>query len=475
MDDKINYTKTCAGISCCHELENLVRAFYFDEFLKSLKGIQTLIKEDKSQNIAILEDHFKVVDLRLTSSNPVIQDSPITIELKLESFFPRDILCEKIALSFELTDDKESESVEGQNQESRLPFQILLDYKQDNTLNIASVFCEKTKQPVRRTSSTRRKNSPSLRSDFTNSAVALNKVIFPGHNLLELRTKALRVGLWNFKQISVEFSGLEFLSDSIPIKTKSFEITTKPSSAALHFQKLVAGLDQKVKLFVSGGSFHFPDDSSIHLKCSKGLRMRISNAGDLNEYKRELDVKLTNFRLFEERTIELDTVCDLPCRRDETPIEHKVALQCPWSRSEIQIPIRFSPILTASCRLHSSGTKKFLQVIIKSLHEQELILSNATMSCAADGVVIRDLNPKSQDRISIMKNVAVSYLWEIEVEPLKTEAELPVISIEFHLFYAVADRPNVVRKYICPFDVTDYRTLYQVHVKVGFSLIYLVF
>jgi hypothetical protein len=371
-------------------------------------------------------------------------------------------------MSFELTDDKENESLVSQSLDAKLPFQINLDYKQDNTLNIASVICEKGKHPVRRTSSTRRKTSPTIRSDFTNSASNENLVIFPGINLIELNTKALRVGMWCFKQISLEFMQLEFLSESIPVKSKSFEITTKPSSAALHFMNLVAGLEQTVKLFVSGGSFHFPVDSSIHLKCSKGLRMRISHAGDINEYKRELDVKLTSFGLFEERTIELDTFCDLPCRRDETPIEHKVALQCPWSRNEIQIPIRFLPILTASCRLHSSGNKKFLQVIIKSLYEHKLILSNATMNCLADGVVIRDLNPKSQDKMSIIKNVGVSYLWEIEVEPLKTENELPVISIEFHLFYAEADRPSVVRKYVCPFDVTDYKTLYQIQVKVLF-------
>lgn len=159
-------------------------------------------------------------------------------------------------------------------------------------------------------------------------------------------------------------------------------------------------------------------------------------------------------------------MCELPCRRDENYIEHKVSLQSPWSRTEIQIPIRFLPILTASCRLHSSGAKKFLQVLVKSLYDNKLILSGATMKSLDDGVVLNDLNPKSQNKISVTKSVSVSYLWEIEVEPLKSEIELPVIHIEFNLNYAENDNLYAQRRYNCPFDVTDYKTLYRIQVSI---------
>lgn len=42
LNDSLNYTKTCAAISCCVDLEILVRTFYFDDFLKSLKNVQPL-------------------------------------------------------------------------------------------------------------------------------------------------------------------------------------------------------------------------------------------------------------------------------------------------------------------------------------------------------------------------------------------------------------------------------------------------
>jgi hypothetical protein len=280
-------------------------------------------------------------------------------------------------------------------------------------------------------------------------------------NVVQLTTKAAQVGSWNFKQISVQFQNLDFLSKSIPVKLKPFEITTKPSSASLHFSNLVAGLDQSIKLMISGGSYHFPNEASITLKGSKGLKLKTEG-----EYQRTISIKLLDFKLFEERTVELSALCELPCRRDETLIDQKVMLQCPWSESEIQIPLKFLPILTACCRLHSSGSKKFLQVITKSLYEKDLILMDAVMKCDADGVVISDMNPKSQGKLTVAKNISVSYLYEIEVEPLKTQNELPVISIEFNLMYAETEKPDLIRRYICPFDVTDFKTLFEVKVKV---------
>lgn len=88
------------------------------------------------------------------------------------------------------------------------------------------------------------------------------------------------------------------------------------------------------------------------------------------------------------------------------------------------------------------------------------------MKSLDDGVVLNDLNPKSQNKISVTKSVSVSYLWEIEVEPLKSEIELPVIHIEFNLNYAENDNLYAQRRYNCPFDVTDYKTLYRIQVSI---------
>lgn len=464
LNDSLNYTKTCAAISCCVDLEILVRTFYFDDFLKSLKTVQPLLNTDEKGSLVAMEDHFRLIEITSLTQTPIIQDSMIEIELKIESNFPREILCQSFSLSFELIGKNPEAPLTQQNDFELLPFSIHLDYKQDNTLSGASIVCE-TKGKVRRTSSGKHENLQVVSTDFKNCATTTDVRFHPGINNILLKTKALEVGNWNFKQISIQYQNFNFLSRSLePAKLKPFEITTKPSSASLHFSDLVAGLDQKMKLLISGGTFSFPKEASLVLKCSKGLKLK--QAGSDEEFIRNLNIKLNDFKLFEEKSIDLVALCELPCRRDETLIDQKVILQCPWS-GEIQIPLKFLPILSASCRLHSSGAKKFLQVLVKSLYERDLILSNAVMKCTAEGVMISDLNPQSQNQIRAMKNMSVSYLYEIEVEPLKTTNELPVISIEFNLMYAEVDTPEMMRRYICPFDVNDYNTLFHIQVKIA--------
>ncbi|XP_055546416.1 trafficking protein particle complex subunit 10 [Wyeomyia smithii] len=478
MDDIVSYTKTCSAITCCVDLEKLVRTFYFDEFLSSLKLLKTRRNTDITalSVITVLEDHFQIIDINIAQKS-VVQDDYVLVVLKLISNFPREILSEQIQLSFEMDPKHAPESPSAQggapDATSLLPITLHLDYKQDDTLSCASVACDnKIKQPVRRTSSTRRRISPTQRSDFTNCVVGEKTIVQPGLNTIELKVKAKRVGSWVFKQLSIQIDCVEFLSESLPPVPSNFEIITKASSAVLNFMNLIAGVEQPVKLIVAGGSFRFSKDASITLKCSKNLRMRPAAPEEQLRkatFQRELIISLHDFQSFEERAIELEALCELPGRREEKPIEQKVILQVPWSRNEIQIPLHFLPALTASCRLHSSGSRKFLQVLLKGVSDNRLILKDASMMCSAEGVTIIDVNPKSQNKIIMTKSLSISYLYEIQVEALKAERELPVIHVDYRMNFADENLPEDQRYYIpysVTFDVMDYTTLFTICAKI---------
>ncbi|XP_058822162.1 trafficking protein particle complex subunit 10 [Topomyia yanbarensis] len=480
MDDSVNYTKTCSAISCCLDLEPLVRSFYFGEFLSSLKLLKELRNTDINalNVITVLEDHFQIIDIYVTQKS-IIQDDLIVVVLKIESNFPREINCEQILLSFEMDSKQSAESPLSQvtlsELSAALPFTLHLDYKQDDTLSCASVACNnKAKQPVRRTSSTRRRVSPTQRSDFTNCVGNEKLLLQPGLNTIELKAKAKRVGAWSFKQLAIQIDSVEFLTESLPNSLPGFEIITKASSAVLNFMNLIAGVEQPVKLIISGGSFRFPKDANITLKCSKNLKVRLASSSSHKNtqkaaFQRELIISLQDFQSFEERSVDLEALCDLPGRREEKPIEQKVILQVPWSRNEIQIPLHFLPALTASCRLHSSGSRKFLQVILKGVSEHKLILKDASMSCVAEGVTIIDVNPKSQNEIIMTKGLSISYLYEIQVEALKAESELSVIHVDYRMNFADVNLPEDNRYYIpytVTFDVMDYTTLFTICAKI---------
>ncbi|XP_055699256.1 trafficking protein particle complex subunit 10 isoform X2 [Phlebotomus papatasi] len=468
MDDITSYTKVCASISCCLDLETLVRTFYYDEFLKSLKSRDATDANQTNACVALLDDHFKIADLKLINESPIIQDNFIMVQLKLHCHFPREILCNKISLSFDLEGKVAGPQITTTPSLGlgvKLPMKLHLDYKQDGTLEIASVLCEmKGKQPLRRSSSTRRKISATARKDFTNNVSVENIILQPGLNVIELRTKATRIGLWMFEQLSIQVNQLDFLSERLPLKLNPFEVSTKPASAVLHFTNLIAGIEQPIKLIISAGSFIFPAEASITMKCSRSLRMRVVES-ERKDFQKELIIILKNMRQFEERTIQLESICDLPGRRDDKPLEHKVTLQCPWSRNDIPISLYFVPAVIASCRLHSTGTRKFLQVVIKGVYDGNLILSSAQMKCSSPGVEIVDVNPKSQNENKICKN-NVSYLWEIQLEPLRKDQEMPVIQVGFTVQYAKEETKEEKRNYSCTFDVTDYATLFKIQAKV---------
>uniref|UniRef100_A0A182Y4P7 Foie-gras_1 domain-containing protein n=1 Tax=Anopheles stephensi TaxID=30069 RepID=A0A182Y4P7_ANOST len=483
MEDNVNYTKTCSTIACCQDLELLVRTFYFDEFTKSLKTLQTVRNMDINalSVISTLEDHFQVVNVSLDSTS-IVQDDYILVTLELESNFPRELVAEQVLLSFEMNAKQSLEpsaangsTVTTATKEvgSKLPIILHLDYKQDNTLAGSTVACDnRAKQPVRRSSSTRRKISPTQRSDFTNCVSSEARLVLqPGRNTVTLRTKATRVGTWSFRQLSIQVDAVEFLSESLPGKVSNFETITKASVATMNFVNLVAGVEQPVELVISAGSFRFPKDATATIRCSKNLKMRLAEASDQQRasFEKELVVQLTDFAPFEKRTIALEAICDLPGKREERAIEQKVSLQVPWSRNEITIPLHFMPALIASCRLHSSGARKFLQVVLKGVSDYRLVLCDARMTCAAEGVTIIDINPPEQQETVMSKALSISYLYEFQVEALKAQTELPIVNVDFRMRFADAAVPEESRTYLpysVTFDVMDYTTLFTICAKV---------
>lgn len=117
MADFVAYTKTCASIACCAELEMLVRTFHFDEFLRAMSDLKkdaaaTSVEDSaEDKEVAILttlEDHFALLGVRVVlgeeSTQTIMQDDVLCVEIELENHFPREIVASELALSYELVD-----------------------------------------------------------------------------------------------------------------------------------------------------------------------------------------------------------------------------------------------------------------------------------------------------------------------------------------------------------------------------------
>lgn len=223
MGDSLSYTKTCSSISCCLELDMIVRNYYFDEFLKSLKSLKANLTTETStdsSNYLVLEDNFQIIAIEVLNKEPIMQDNWINVQLHIESLYPREIVIDELQLSSErftsenpsypaeLPQPSELQTSKALLQAStgnRLKFSLQLSYKEDNSLDraiVSSGVPRSKKTNVRRISSTKRKLSPSIQSDFSNYVDASNFVLKPGMNVIDLKSKGNRVGQWTFRQVT---------------------------------------------------------------------------------------------------------------------------------------------------------------------------------------------------------------------------------------------------------------------------------
>lgn len=62
--------------------------------------------------------------------------------------------------------------------------------------------------------------------------------------------------------------------------------------------------------------------------------------------------------------------------------------------------------------------------------------------------------------------MTVTYLYEIQVEPLKAEHELPIVKVHFVVKYATPAQPQIWRNYGCAFDLVDYSTLFKLQAQL---------
>lgn len=135
-----------------------------------------------------------------------------------------------------------------------------LDWKEDKTLDTASVQCNNPKTKLKRTDSTKyRKQSANQRSDFTNSFTLSNFSIKPGMNDCTLETTAHQSGTFRLGQISFLIEKkLEYLSNALLSCKMCYEVITKGVDVALNKvnpkKELFAGIEHAMELIVTSGS-----------------------------------------------------------------------------------------------------------------------------------------------------------------------------------------------------------------------------
>ncbi|XP_013166205.1 PREDICTED: trafficking protein particle complex subunit 10 [Papilio xuthus] len=517
MNDVDRYTKLSARIASTVELEILVRNFYFEEMMKS---IREGLSEKSEPVLTELNDCFKVVSATILPSERgvYITDNKVQCCLTIESYLPKTVVGTRAAISTEISkQDKQTErrtpvknyktdlSVNGSigtqsyspkksvgdasvdNDPSYLLTSIRLDdlkpknpllsplnftsklhYKEDKSLQKTTVECQNPKLTLKRSESTKyRKPSVTVRNNYENAFSVCNIQLTPGINELCLEYVANKCGTFKLGQISLLVEEkLEFLSNALITTKMGYEVVTQGISVVLNKvepkKDLVAGLEHDMELVVTSGSSPILEDATIHMKTSTGLLLRFG--AQLSPMCRELDVAIPACEAFVTTRVPLRLFASLQPRREKT-VEHTVWLSCPWWEAVMEVPLHFSPPMIASWRLLTSNTRKFVHVTVKSTvaHLIQFELIDPKLECDSN-TTLSDLNPKDAGNMLVASDgTTASFMWELLKDPLVKAGPMKAT---FRVQYRPSEVEGSLKTFVCPFDIQDYTTLFVIRTKL---------
>lgn len=499
-DDKEKYVKTCASLACSHELDVERRMYYLNQMVEVLSSITTGLPL-----VTQFSEAFELLSVEVkTDKQKLVVGGIVEIVVELQSLLPRSMPLKQAALSLEkiskmeppseTADKKHSNSSSSlpQTEEplflkrsclinkspnnpllSRISMSQCLDYQQDQSLKAAWATCRDSRYFLRRADSqgNHRNITTSLQTDFSLCASTDNNMLEPGKNTLVLQAKVTEPGKFQFGQMSIKLceGHLEFLSNVLHCGV-GFEVTSEPPTVSLQAltSDLLAGIDQEVTLIVNTGSHWIKKDSKLILRPTEGLQAQLTDDDECLLSK--LEVALPETGPFQTTQYPLRVLARLGSQKDNSVLEHKVDIDCPWSAEAQPAVLQFHPPFCTSLRLHTSHRRKFAQVLVTGLTKSFLQVTKPELRLEGDCSSVRllPLNPTAGQPLMIRQGFNIVLLWELEVAKQEEEetGDSPIQAV-FTMFYLpVTDSHSQERLYQCSFDINDYRTLIIESAKV---------
>ncbi|CAH0550130.1 unnamed protein product [Brassicogethes aeneus] len=449
--------RSCASVSSAHEIDNIIRWTYFDEMTRHAESL------DKSLAVPF-ENIVKIVSVNvLNDENVIMLDTKVHVELVLESNLPRELVCEKVDMSLEAVENKETSKsnekyCKGRSLSSkdlkprdpmlqRLKIQRNLDYKQDKQLASAGIVSKFTE--LRRKDSTQQVCS----SEFAH-ALEANKLplrLSPGLNVIRLSKLADETGKFYLGQVALHVGKLAFVSATLPHR---LAIEVKEEKPTLQLNKrtptLISGVEQLMNIILTVGSHPIDPKSTIKLTSSRGLSFQI---GADRPLATTLEFEVGAKPAYSSSRYALRVLADMLGK------EHHVTVAAPWAAKPTAVTLNFTPPLTAAWRLHSARHRKWVQVSLTGQCEQGLTVREAKLDVA--GVCEVDGKNASSSHL-IPNGMTFSFMWELLIKP---GADSPTIKAEFSVSYKL-DEDSEERPYRYFFDINDYQTLYLLDADV---------
>ncbi|CAG9863619.1 unnamed protein product [Phyllotreta striolata] len=451
-DDARKYARACAAVSAAHEIDTLIRWTYFDDMCKCVK----LLKEPL---IVPFNDIFKILSVYIKNEGDVMQDNDINVELLIESNFPKEILCTKVAVTLESACEFTKDSKKTQekifagrlltNKDMQSPDMILqrvkmrknLDFKQDRQLAAAGVSSKFTE--LRRKSSMPQQ----IKENFTDCLEITNLplAITPGLNLVRLKKQATQIGKHLLGQIIVHMGNLHFVSSTLTPRL-AFEVKEEQPSLKLYKKAapLLTGIEQNMNLILTMGSYSIDPNSKIKLITSSGLSIHTDLGAPLQN---SLEIEVGTNVPFSSTKRSLRVLADAMSK------DQQVTIHVPWSSKPIVVTLSFAPPLVATWKLFTVLKRKYVQITVTGQCDVDLVILGVNLN-VGEMCELAEKNCVSSQIIS--NGSSYSYIWELSIKP-DVDA---VIKAEFSLVYRLLNQTGENKLFQYFFEISDYQTLY---------------
>uniref|UniRef100_A0A6P7FLM5 Trafficking protein particle complex subunit 10 isoform X1 n=1 Tax=Diabrotica virgifera virgifera TaxID=50390 RepID=A0A6P7FLM5_DIAVI len=472
-DDTKKYVCSSAAVSAALEIDTLIRWTYFDDMCKCIN----LLKEPL---IVPFSDIFKVMSVCIKNEDDIMQDSDIKVELLIESNFPKEILCTKLAISLEAVvepskDKKTSEKICSSrlltNKDMITPDTMLqrlkmkrnLEYKQDKQLAAAGVASKFTELQRKNSTPQQLKEEIDDCIEVTNlvrsqdelrtlkfSITQTPLVITPGLNLIRLKKQATQIGKFYFGQIAIHIKNLHILSPTLSPRLV-FDVKQEHPTLKLYKKAapLLTGIEQSMNLITTMGSYSIDASSKIKLIASPGLSLQTEPDEPLQSM---LEIEVGQNVPFSSSRRSLRVLAD-PLLKD-----NQVTIHVPWTTKPIVVVLSFTPPLTSSWKLFTVLTKKFVQVTVTGQCDN-LVARGVNLNVGGVCELV-ERNCLSSQIISNGSNN--SYIWEMF---LTSEMDA-LIKAEFSLIYNFDKQTGSNKLFQYFFEIADYQTLYILDTSV---------
>ncbi|KFM65669.1 Trafficking protein particle complex subunit 10, partial [Stegodyphus mimosarum] len=490
MNDIPRYLKTCIRLAATTAFTLDQRKDYFQDIIAQSEKLG-------SENLLLrTEKTFLVSGAKIESSvTPIIKNSNILVIFHVQSNLPSEIICRNVKLILKKQSapavDK-SKQVDSHYMSSKsgisaahspmspmqsgelgipsrddMPQRILVhpqliigSYRLEGS-QIYSVMCKNTHQVLRRRDSqgfhkddiTEEEGGPCFKSSMVK--------LIPGHNVVTITVKATEAGLYTFHRLWFEWGNIHFaLSNLSPLF--SFLVSEEPPAVNMKpvDGDLLAGIEQNLVLHISSGSSSFSTDAAVHIKTSRGLKLK--DESSTSDWSEDININLPDLKPFSSIDIPMKAVAQFGPQKSANTIEHIASLQCPWSTNPVRILLHFLPPFLVSQKLHTCGIRKYIQIVIHGMSPKTFCFKNTKL----EPVDMKEVPLKalySVQELIVNADQTASYLWEIMSE----EPDQLPLHFHFSTDYELR-KDRILGPYIYHFEfkLNSYETLYAVRARV---------